>query len=91
MLVSVRRILIQTVSPLATLSRLLSVTAVDVSALAVAVTAVVVVVAEANALVSIDCASPGVIAAIAPDHVTLPLVLELRDIQCSVSVQLPVA
>lgn len=90
MLVSVRRILIQTVSPFATLSRLLRVIAVEVKPFAVALTVVVVVVAVANALVSTDCASPGVIAAIAPDQVTLPVVLELREIQCSVSVQLPV-
>lgn len=90
MLVSVRRILIQTVSPAATLSRWLSVIVEDVSAFAVAVTAVVTVSAVANAFVSTDCASPGVIAATAPDHVTLPVVLELRDIQCSVNVQLPV-
>lgn len=90
MLVSERVILIQTVSPAATLSRLLSVTTVDVRPLAVLLTVVVVFVEDANALVSTDCASAGVIAATEPFQVTLPLVLPLRDIQCSVSDQLPV-
>ena len=90
MLVSVRRILIQTTSPAATLSRLLNVIAESFMPFAVLLTAVVTVVADANAFVSTDCASPDVIAAIAPDQVTLPVVLPLRDIHCSVRVQLPV-